>query len=355
MLEQHGMKWTSYAVGVLAVVVLAADLLLSATFGLSINYVSTLIYGAISLGSGLLLILASAFYFSGWKPLAYALAAAWVPCFGFNILSNMGVATGGRMAEVQKASYVKANFNEKRKAKKEAEVKLKTFTDRRVALIKKRGWSAYVPANIIQAKIDAYPGIQANIWRRTKQCSDATIPASIDYCKGFAALQEDLRTSLAIAKLNGQIEATERVLANARNEIETADTGISNTTNQSTLHAKLFSWTANPDVADVERANEGLGVFSAFVLALLAAALGLAQAWPKLSMIRPMTSWTQPPRPPQQKSWLDASALPNDRVAQKPSGEGVTLRETTVGQRNRDKIREALASGRIRLESPLAA
>ena len=102
--------------------------------------------------------MAAYFWFAGWKPIGYGLAVAWVPCFLFNIVSNMGVATANRMQEVQKASLQKAAFTEIQKGRDESgENKLKFFLQQQQKLTAEfdlatktevRGWKVTaVPAS----------------------------------------------------------------------------------------------------------------------------------------------------------------------------------------------------------------
>ena len=92
-----------------------------------------------------------------------------------------------------------------------------------------------------------------------------------------------------LEKLQGQIAATERGLASARTEVAQADAGLSVTANQSTLYAKWFRWTSDPDFATVQTANEGMGIAMAFVLAIAACGLSLAGAWPHLVGVQELT------------------------------------------------------------------
>lgn len=303
----------------------------------------------ISLGSGILLVLAAYYYFVGWKPLGYALAAVWVPLFAFNIISNMGVATSNRMHEVQSSNLKRAAFQEKDKARKEAEVRLATFQKQLDALLAKNAWAGTVTADGLRAQV-------ADL--RKAEASETALGGCGPKCRGIQNQIVDVQGKIAIAEqrsgLEKQIAATKRVLADAREVVASADAGLSHTTNQSTLYARWLKWTRSPDVATIQSANEGMGIGMAIVLAIAAAGLTIAGAWPALiQAAREAASgmnWT-PPAPKQKtedKSWLQSSSLPAEPVSRVPvPNNQLKVSPATVGEMNKDKLISLLKTSNL--------
>ncbi len=345
-----GLKWHFRAIALLSVGVLLGDMILSAKFGASISIEVMLIAAMISVGSGLLLVLAGYYYFTGWRPLSYGLCAVWVPLFAFNCISNMGVATANRMHEVESAHLKKAAFNEKDKARKEAEVRLATFQKQLDALLSKHAWAGTVTADGLRSQV-------ADL--RKAEVSETALGGCGPKCRGIqnqiVEVQGKIATAEQRAGLEGQIAATKRVLADARSTVASADAGLSHTNNQSTLYAKWFRWTADPDVSTIQAANEGMGIGMAFVLAIAAAGLTIAGAWPALIQAGREAAagmnWTPPaPKPPSdEKSWLQASNLPEPAQVNRVPVPNNDLRvsPTTVGEMNLDKIKGLLKTHRV--------
>jgi len=233
------------------------------------------------------MLVAAVFFFAvggHWRILGVVLAIAWAPAFLFNVVSNMGVAGANRMADVQEATVKKTNYDVVLKGNEAAQSKHDILVQRRADLIAQRGWQAEVPIASIQAQIDAYPGINAQVWRRTKQCSNATIPESVAYCQEYAKLKTDLATANELTQIANQIKAAETGIENAKKELASTDAGISNAANQSDLLARVFFGNFRGDLnkGDVAVANKGMGVATAFVLALIATALTLGGALPHI-------------------------------------------------------------------------
>lgn len=307
MSTPKGLKLYFIVGAILTVLLVAGDTLQSLKFGATVSLDFMLIVGAISLASSLLLVFAAYYWFKGWKPLGIALAIAWIPCFGFNIISNMGVATSNRMAEVQRATKVRTNYTQKTANKTDAEARIKFAKDNRQALqqdfrelttVKVGNWSATAAPSSTKALDELIAAKEAERAREEgrQYCGPkcearAAEKRHLIKLRGVAAKLEDIE---------GQIAASERVLLEARQVVDKADTGISHTMNQATLYAKWLRWTANPDAGTIESANEGMGVFAAFVLALISCAMSLAGAWKHLVNLRPDTgipseSLTGPP------------------------------------------------------------
>jgi hypothetical protein len=289
----------------LGLVCTVVDTTYSGRFGLTYDEISGIGMGAVSLASGCLLVVAIALYRMGFIDIAKGLAAVWACCFVFNIFTNTGVATANRMAEVQEAKHTAGTFKDHTKTRDEAEANLKTFgaqlarlhSDfRDLTAVKVGDWTATaVPASVPDLEVlivekEAERAREANRVKCGPICEQrAREKAHLIKLKGVA---------VKIAKLEGQITATKRVLEDARKTVATADTGISNVANASGLVARwTIGWftDGNTDSA-MQNTNEGLGIGLAFVIAVAAAGTNVAGAWPYLMQIRPMEAMPLKPQ-----------------------------------------------------------
>jgi len=274
-----GLKPYFKAITILGILALIGDTALSTMFGFSISPIMGPILAVISLASGLLLVVALFFYRVGWRVLGNGLVAAWALAFAFNCWSNMGVSTSNRMTEVQTAGVQQTTYKERAKAADEAKTRLALFTKQLEELSAKHQWAAAVSADGLRGQATSLEQAVA---------SEAERGGCGRICRGLQDQLTAVHERIAVAEqrddLTGRIEATKAVLAKARTELAGTDAGISRTANQSTLYAKLISWdlAADPDAAMVTVANEGTGVATAIILAVIAAALTLVGAWPHL-------------------------------------------------------------------------
>lgn len=293
-------------IAVLGIVVAIVDMLYSGRFGMTIDYTTMVGLSAISLGSGFLMILVVALWRMDMKRVAQGMCGVFAICFAFNVVSNMGVATSTRMGEVQRAHQVAGEFKDKTKARDDAEHRLKIFDQqlaslqgdfRQLTTVKVGEWTATaVPASV--PDLDGL--IAAKKAERDREAGRVKCGPKCERRDAEWRHLKKLRgVAVQIADVRGQIEATKRVLADARTTVETADAGISGTANQSTLYAKWLGPIFGVKVSDdtgislesVQIANEGMGIAMAFVIAVASAGLNLAGAWPSLMTITPHTQW----------------------------------------------------------------
>lgn len=307
-----GLKPYFKAITALGILALIGDTMLSTMFGFTISPIMGPILAVISLASGLLLVVALFFHRIGWKALSNGLVAAWVACFLFNAWSNMGVATSNRMSEVQTAGVQKATYTERQKETEEAEARLKLFTGQLETLLSQNAWAATVTADGLRAQV-------ADL--RVSRESEAKLGGCGRKCRGIENQIAEVSGQIAVAEqrqdLTKRIEATKAVLEKARNQLASTDAGISNTANQSALYAKLISWNlaADPSAAAVTVANEGTGIATAIILALIAAALTLVGAWPHLMEATPMSVMPQPRRPVAPSDWAKPAETVQNTVS----------------------------------------
>jgi hypothetical protein len=284
----EGLKPYFKGLAILGALLMAGDTWLSAKFGYLISWEMGIVYAAISIASGMLLVIAWYFHRLGVKPLARGLTAAWAVAFAFNCWSNMGVSTSSRMGDVQRATVQQATYKGRETKISENEASLKLFNDQLATLLKQNEWAAAVSADGLRGQV-------ATLEKSIREEGGKHNGGCKRRCLDLMAKKEQVEKQIGVAEqrsdLTNRIEATKRTLATLRNDLSTTDAGISSTANQSTLYAKLISWNlaVNPDEAMIVVANEATGIGSAFVLALLATAVTFASAWPHLANVGPLT------------------------------------------------------------------
>jgi hypothetical protein len=289
----EGLKPHFKALSVLGVLLMAGDTWLSFKFGSTISWEMAIIVAAISIASGFLLVVALYFHKAGIKNLGRGLAVAWVMAFAFNVWSNMGVSTANRMGEVQQASLQKATYEGRQNKIEESERSLKVFEANLARLLEDNAWAASVTADGLRAQ-------SATLDRAIAQEGDKRNGGCrrkcIELMNQKAAVDKQIAVAEQRSDLTNRIEANKQVLAKLRADLAQTDGGISATANQSTLYAKLISWNlaADPNADMVTVANESTGIASAIVLALLAAVVTLAAAWPTLMHVTPITGTLAP-------------------------------------------------------------
>jgi len=277
-----GLKPYFQAAVILGAVAMVFDTLLSAKFGWSISYDMAGIFALVSLASGVLLVIAAAFWRSGHAGLAKGIALAWVPIFAFNVMSNMGVATANRMADVQKASVQQTKFDAAQDNTKEAAENLKLWTSQLTKLKTDNAWVASVTADSLRSQLTE---LQAAADRESKRGGCAS------KCEAIKVQVRDTQAKIGAVEqrddLTKRIDATERLVAKYREKAGTTEAGHSQAANQSQFFAKLMSFSlyADPSTQDVGVANEGMGMFTALVLALVSALLTYVGAYPHLQEI----------------------------------------------------------------------
>lgn len=270
------------AIGVLSVLALVGDTWLSSKFGASISWEMAPILAVISMASGLLLVAALFFIRLGWRGLGYGLAAAWVPVFAFNCWSNMGVSTANRMGEVQAARVQQTTYDGAQANVTEAKASLDLFNKQLANLLEANKWAATVTADGLRNQIAEL---------RKSEIAESRLGGCGRKCRAIqdqiASVQGQIAVAEQRADLTQRIDATKRVIASARTKLASTDKGISATANQSSLYAKLISFNlaADPSNDMVTVANEGTGIATAIILAIIAAALTLAGAWPHLMTV----------------------------------------------------------------------
>lgn len=300
-----GLKTYFRAIAWLGLAAMIVDTSMSAMFGMTIGWTAFIGLAVVSLGSGLLLVLAEAFRRAGLKGLAQASFAVWIIAFAFNCWSNMGVATSSRMGEVQTANVQQAKYTESKKSTAEAEQRLKLFTTQLAELTSQNAWAATVSASGLRDKAKT---LQAAIDTEGSPRMGGCGPKCLGLMKDKAEIEEKIAVAEQRDDLTKRIEATKTVLEKARTQLAGTSAGISATANQSTLYAKLISFNlaSDPDASAVTVANESTGIAMAIVIAIVSAFLTLVGALPHLNEMpdgpvpKPMETYEAPSRPASQ-------------------------------------------------------
>jgi len=255
------------------------DTWLSGRFGWSISLDMAAIFGLISIASGLLLVIAAYFWRTGHQAVGKILAAAWLPIFAFNVMSNMGVATSNRMSDVQKASVQQAKHDGAQDSVKEAATNLKLWQTQLAKLKADNAWVASVTADSLRSQLAEK---QAAADREARRGGCGRICESIK--AEVVSLQARIGAVEQRDDLSKRIEATQRLVDNNRAKLASTDAGISAAMNQSTFFGKMMSASlyASPSMEDIQAANEGMGVFTALVLAIASLVLTYVGAYPAL-------------------------------------------------------------------------
>jgi len=339
------LAWHFKAFSLLGVVVMGVDAYYSARFGATIDKASMIGLGAISVGSGLLLIAVIYFYKLGHESFAKGLTLVWGVCFVFNVLSNMGVATSNRVVEVQKSNLKQAIHQERSKSKQEAKQSLVIFTKQLDALIEKNKWAATVTAQGLRDQVKDL---------RVARESEAALGGCGTKCRGIENSIADIQGRIAIAEqrqnLDKRIAATKAVLAEARNTLADTDAGVSNTAAQASLYSRwTVGWAGDGESTNaVRNANELMGIGMAFVIAVASVGLSLAGVWVYLMGITPQSMPTLGAMQAPATQPTAASVPRTDPfVPQAPQPRSIGVAVRTMGDLNMQALRQRLQGANI--------
>lgn len=287
-----GLRWQFALGSLVAMGAIAFDSYLSASFGWTISFSAAFIMGLISVASGVLMVIAGFFWCRGWKPLAYGVAVVWCFAFLFNCWSNMGVASGDRMTNIQKAQWQETKADEAIKGKDELAGQIKFFQKRRAEL--EADMRKLVETTVNGWKVAAAPESTAALdkliaEKAAEQEREQGRGGCGPKCEARAAEKRHLILLRGIA---AKIESNNQQLAAAESGLKKARAGLASvskvkgsTANQSTVHASLMNFTLSPQNVtqeQIEESNMATGVALAFVLALVSAGMTFASAWPHL-------------------------------------------------------------------------
>jgi len=180
------------------------------------------------------------------------LSALCIPLGLVALYSHLGYGASVRVGDVQQTTVQNAKYDGGREQVEEAKATQAMFTKRlntleaeRAALIAANSWAPTVSADGLKAQLAAIEGDQ--VFKRSKSCADVTLKDSRTFCDKRADVQNRIGSvekinSLAedIAKMNGQIDGTRKVIASAREKADSAEYKSSAVVNQTNVAAQLF-------------------------------------------------------------------------------------------------------------------
>ena len=279
------LRYYYYAISVLGLVLLAVDANMSRKFGATFDDTAMVGLTALSIGSGILLVLAIQQWRRGHKEFAKVIAASWALCFAFNVISNMGVATSVRLAETQTATVQKAVHEQRSQSTAEAKARLVIFEKQLATLMQKNAWAATVTATGLRDQVASL---------KAARDSESALGGCGPKCRALENQIIGVQGKVAIAEqrenLDKRIAATKRILAEARDKLQNTDAGVSLVANQASLYPRwTVGWfSSNAETAGaIRNSNELLGILMALVIAVASASLTLAGAWPELMRVTP--------------------------------------------------------------------
>ena len=208
-----------------ATVFLVVSALANLRFGLSLGSteLDRAIYAAASVASdvmkAILPILVLLLWSRRHRVTALAAIILWTGCVGWSLASAVGFAATSREDVVAVRQANAETRHGWQTTVRRSEEKLASLQMSR-------------PANVILAEINNLP-VPANIWRRTKKCTDVTIETSQIACAKIQSLRAELASARAAEKLEKRLEAT-------RAKLDTAPVSGSKTDPQAAAIAGLF-------------------------------------------------------------------------------------------------------------------
>jgi hypothetical protein len=188
--------WTVMAAGlVLGVSALSMRMNFEFGYGLGTSAATGQIFGLLSVAfdglKGLLPLFAAWQWRDGRKLRATAGAGLFVLVAAYGLASALGFASQNREGVTASQENLNASLKEHTADLESAEKRLKALGAHRV--------SGTIEADIAKLKQD-------RLWDSTKGCTEATLPASRDFCKGIEALRAELALAAADTVLTAKIE-----------------------------------------------------------------------------------------------------------------------------------------------------
>jgi hypothetical protein len=227
-------------------------------------------FAAVSVGTAVLPYFIDVYWRCGSRAAAGSLMA---------ILAIFGVAeygahvmytVGHRSADTNKATHQDVVYDGAQDSAAEAKTQLALFTARLEKLTAANPWAAATTPDSINADIASMEGNR--IFKRSKQCSAVTIEESRAFCDRYAAAKSQLGIIEEMNRLPNQIEATLKVVADARGKLASSQQGSSDALMQSTLAANLATQTLKPTAEAIQWAGISIGSFVALLFAIAAPA-----------------------------------------------------------------------------------
>lgn len=199
------------------------------------------------------------FAYHAWKRQLYGVALAACALFAVAVsvefLSHIGFTASHRTANVQQAVVQTAAYTDHRKIIADLERDL-------ARLEAKHDWQKSMDSpESYDAKLKAMEGDL--IWKRTKQCTDATLPDSREFCARYGSLKAERAIAHDRMVVAEEIRLTREQLEKAREEAKNVQMGNSTVANQGIVLASLLSGELNPDEEVQTWTNYGISALLA--------------------------------------------------------------------------------------------
>ena len=207
------------------------------------------------------------FAYHAYKRQMHGVAAAAVALFMVAVcvefLSHVGFTAAHRTANVQTATLQTTAYTDTRHQVADLERNLKR-------LEAKHDWQkSYDSPQSYDAKLAAMEGDL--LWKRTKACTDATLPDSRKFCADYGSLKAERAIAHDRIVVGEEIKAAKAELAEARKTSNVTQVGHSTVANQGLVLASIVSGDLEPDEATQQWVNYGISA----VLALFFITAGL--------------------------------------------------------------------------------
>jgi len=250
-----------------AVVLSIASAILTFAFGL---YTNTNVWLALtcaialvvcSVGSDYIWLFVADAWKAGRKTLVGSLLAGAVLFTGVNLLTNLGSVGWQRDSANQTAKLNTVSYEDTRKEIEDATALRKILLSERARLIQERGWTAHVPAESFNGRIEA-------------QKMALSQEAARGGCKAkclaerekLATLEADKATSLEIEKKDKQLEAIDKKLGTLNAKSDGKKPEVSAAKSQSNFFAGLVTVSLDPSETAEQWTNKAIAILIAVFL-----------------------------------------------------------------------------------------
>lgn len=191
------------------------------------------------------------------KNIAMGLLAFWCVCVAVEYFSHVGFTVGHRTSDVQKASLQDASYAGNANIVRDLEAKV-------ARLRGKHDWQKnYGTPESYDATIT---GMQGDlIWKRSKNCTSATLDDSRAFCAKLASLKAEQAIAADRAIVAIEIKDAERELIAARKTSNTTTKGDSHVYSQTAMVAQIATGNLLPTATALQWAGIGIGAFISLV------------------------------------------------------------------------------------------
>ncbi len=193
----------------------------------------------------------------GSRNIAIGLLAFWGVCVAVEYFSHVGFTVGHRTSDVQKASLQDASYTGNANIVRDLDAKVNR-------LRAKHDWQkSYQTPEAYEATIT---GMQGDlIWKRSKNCTNATLDDSRAFCTKLAGLRAEQAIAADRAIVAIEIKDAEKELIAARKTSNTTAKGDSHVYSQTAMVAQIATGNLMPTAVALQWAGIGIGAFISLV------------------------------------------------------------------------------------------